>query len=90
MSLDENLADLEAHRTDFEARTAFAFTVLDPETHDVIGCLYLDPDASGRTDVKFRSWVRASHANLDGALRDAVIAWLGRDWPFSSVSYPRE
>ena len=30
MTSAENLADLEAHRTDFDARTAFAYTVLDP------------------------------------------------------------
>jgi hypothetical protein len=30
MPLQQNLADLEAHRAEFEARTAFAYTVLDP------------------------------------------------------------
>jgi hypothetical protein len=90
MSSAENLADLEAHNADFDARTAFAYTVLDPRTRDVIGCVYLDPDPSGRADVAVRSWVRASHADLDEPLRDAVVAWLGRDWPFSSVAYPRE
>ncbi len=30
MSSDENLADLERHARDFEARTGFTYTVLDP------------------------------------------------------------
>jgi hypothetical protein len=34
--------------------------------------------------------VRASHADLDEPLHDAVAAWLKRDWPFNSVAYLRE
>ena len=37
MSLAENLTDLEEHRAEFDARTAFAYSVLDPQTDDVIG-----------------------------------------------------
>ena len=90
MSSAENLADLEAHSADFDARTAFAYTVLDPETREVIGCVYLDPDPTGPADVAVRSWVRASHADLDEPLRDAVVSWLDHHWPFSSVAYPGE
>jgi hypothetical protein len=88
MSLEENLADLVGHRADFEARTAFAYTVLDPRSEDVIGCVYVDPDPSGGSDVVVRTWVRASRAELDAPLRDAVAAWLERDWPFNSVGSP--
>jgi hypothetical protein len=43
MSLEENLDDLRRHAEDFDARTGFTFTVLDPLTDDVIGCVYLYP-----------------------------------------------
>jgi hypothetical protein len=33
------------------------------------------------------SWVRASRADLDGALWRAVSDWLASDWPFDSVAY---
>jgi RimJ/RimL family protein N-acetyltransferase len=90
MSSAENLADLEAHSADFDARTAFAYTVLDPGTREVIGCVYLDPDPTGLAEVAVRSWVGASHADLDEPLRGALAAWLERDWPFNSVAYLRE
>ncbi|HSF61669.1 MAG TPA: hypothetical protein VLA69_08230 [Gaiellaceae bacterium] len=86
MSLEENVSDLEAHRTEFEARIAFAYTVLDPETDDVIGCVYVDPDAARAGGATLRSWVRVTHASLDQPLREAVATWLARDWPLTFVS----
>jgi len=90
MSLEENLADLELHRAEFDARTAFAYTVLDPRTNDLIGCVYIDPDETRPGGVTVRSWVRVTHTGLDEPLREAVVDWLERDWPFASVSTPRE
>jgi hypothetical protein len=90
MPLEGNLADLEAHRADFEARTAFAYTVLDPRAGDVMGCVYVDRDESRAGSVTVRSWVRATRADLDEPLRATVTAWLERDWPFASVSSAQE
>ena len=80
MSLEENLSDLERHRAEFDERTAFAYSVLDPETDDVIGCVYVDPAPYGDGAV-VRTWVRATHAHLDERLRTDVLAWLENDWP---------
>ena len=81
MTLEENLADLERHERDFATGAGFTFTVLDPGDGDVIGCVYLYP-AADEHDVEVRSWVRASHAELDGVLADAVAQWLRTDWPW--------
>src|SRR5581483_2459782 len=40
MSPDENRADLQRHADDFRARKGFTYTVLDPASRDVIGCVY--------------------------------------------------
>jgi hypothetical protein len=88
MSLDQNLDDLRRHAADFEARTGFTFTVLEPVTGEVIGCVYLYPSPSPDVDVTARSWVRASHAELDGPLADAVAAWLAAEWPWPRVHVP--
>jgi hypothetical protein len=87
MTLEENLRDLETHRAELDAREAFAYSVLDPETNDVIGCVYVNPAPAGVGAV-VRTWVRASHAHLDETLRTEVVAWLERDWPLVSVSTP--
>ena len=90
MTLAENLRDLERHRNQFEERTAFAYTVLDPDNAAVIGCVYVDPDPTGASDALVRTWVRANRAELDGELRETAVAWLERRWPFSSVSCAAE
>lgn len=91
MTLEDNRGDLERHARDFEERTGFTFTVLDPADGDVIGCVYLYPTKDGGHDVEASSWVRASRAELDVPLWEAVTAWLGADWPWSRPDYaPRE
>jgi RimJ/RimL family protein N-acetyltransferase len=85
--LEANLRDLQGHADDFENRTGFTYTVLDPVTGDVIGCVYIYPHQSGEHDAKVLSWVRASRAELDEPLWRAVSDWLEDDWPFEHVSY---
>jgi hypothetical protein len=85
MTLEENLDDLRRHADDFRRRVGFTFTVLDPRSNDVIGCVYLYPTASEDHDVTVQSWVRADRAELDGPLADAVAGWLAADWPWERV-----
>ena len=87
MPLRENRADLERHARDFAARSGFTYTVLDPSDRDVIGCVYIYPDKKGDADVVVMSWVRATHASSDAALRELVSGWLEEAWPFERVSY---
>jgi RimJ/RimL family protein N-acetyltransferase len=88
MTLEENEADLDRHAREFEQREAFTFTVLEPGSSRVIGCVYIYPSDRPECDAGVRSWVRATHAELDDPLRRAVAAWLARDWPFRSVDAP--
>ena len=87
MTLDENRADLERHARDFAARSGFTYTVLDPSDRGVIGCVYIYPDTKGTDDAAVTSWVRATRAAADAALREVVSAWLGEAWPFERISY---
>ena len=87
MSPADNLGDLERHAADFAAGTGFTFTVLAPDDDDVIGCVYIYPDAADPTVTSVRSWVRASHAHLDRPLHDAVATWLAEAWPFQHIAY---
>jgi hypothetical protein len=89
MTRDKNLADLQRHADDFRARKGFTYTVLDPASRDVIGCVYIYPlrDTDTENDAQTLSWVRASHAHLDTPLWHAVSEWLESDWPFASVQY---
>ena len=87
MTADENRADLERHAEDFRTRKGFTYTVLDPASRDVIGCVYIYPARDTEYDARALSWVRDSHASLDTPLWRAVSDWLAADWPFASVQY---
>lgn len=87
MSLEENRADLERHARDFAERRGFTYTVLDPADRDVIGCVYIYPDRDGATDAVVMSWVRATRAESDTALRELVSGWIAEAWPFERISY---
>jgi hypothetical protein len=87
MTRDENRADLQRHADDFHTRKGFTYTVLDPGSRDVIGCVYIYPLPNNDYDACALSWVRESHAHLDTPLWRAVSEWLESDWPFASVEY---
>jgi len=86
-SLEDNLRDLQRHADDFANRTGFTYTVLDPATGDVLGCVYIYPDAGEQHDARVSSWVRASRPELDVRLWKAVADWLAHEWPFERVAY---
>ena len=88
MTIEENLADLEMQQRHFASREGFTYTVLDAQTQDVIGCIYIYPAKVGAHDVEVRSWVRESRAELDVPVWRTVSDWLASDeWPFSKVLY---
>jgi len=87
MTLAENRADLERHAADFAARRGFTYTVLDPQTADVIGCLYIYPAKDTEHDAHVSSWVRADQASRDASLRAVVRGWLSSAWPFRMPHY---
>jgi len=86
-SIADNLRDLQRHADDFEQRAGFTYTVLDPDTADVVGCVYIYPDKSKEHDARVLSWVRESRADLDVSLWRAVTDWLAAEWPFERVAY---
>jgi hypothetical protein len=87
MTAEENLDDLRRHRREYQERVGFTYTVLEPGTEDVIGCLYIYPLKDGEPGAKVSSWVTEQRAELDVPLYTAVSEWLAADWPFERVEY---
>lgn len=91
MTLEENLGDMEMHAQEFLDRSGYTYSILEGDA--VIGCVYIYPPDEGDTidatpvDAKVRSWVRVSHAELDGPVRDRLADWLTTDWPFTTLRY---
>ena len=88
MSSEQNLRDLVTHRREFDGGEAFAYSVLDGDVHEIIGCVYVDPDSTGAADAMVRCWVTAERASLDHELADAVRRWIIDAWPLKSVRFP--
>jgi hypothetical protein len=83
MTLAQNRGDLERHQRDYQQRRGFTYTVLDPGSRSVIGCVYIYPSKQPLHDAEVLLWVRATHAQLDEPLWLAVREWLDRDgFPF--------
>ena len=87
MTREENRADMQRHADDFRTRKGFTYTVIEPVSRDVIGCVYIYPVSDRDYDACALSWVRESRAHLDAPLWRAVSEWLDSDWPFRSVKY---
>jgi hypothetical protein len=94
MTLEQNLGDLQMHAAEFAAGEAYAYSVIDPSTSEVVGCVYIDPDRQAPVDegdsarATVRSWVRADRAELDEPVASAVAAWLRDTSVFASVRWP--
>ena len=85
MDLAENLGDLERHARDFADRTGFTYSILDVD--EVIGCVYIYPSSDPGHDAAIGSWVRASRADMDPAIRLTLAAWFADAWPFDNPDY---
>ena len=77
----ENLADLTEHRDHHDRRLDLAWTVLDPASRDLIGCVYLKPPSGAGRPAVAKSWVRADRAALDRVLRAHLAPWWRAAWP---------
>ncbi|MCU1362030.1 MAG: hypothetical protein JWN99_3319 [Ilumatobacteraceae bacterium] len=92
MTLERNLEDLEMHAAEFAAAEAYAYSVIEPQTDDVIGCVYIDPDRQAHGDgaacAVVKSWVRADRADLDRPLAASVATWLMESAAFRSIRWP--
>jgi hypothetical protein len=95
MSLEQNLDDLRRHAAEFAAGEAYTYSVVDPTTTDVVGCVYVSPDrdadagaAEQAPRAVVRSWVRADRAGLDAAVASAIAMWLAETDLFTAVRWP--
>jgi hypothetical protein len=90
LTLEQNLIDLGWHQKEFQNRSSFAYTVVDPAGAQVLGCVYIDPSRKRGHDAVLLLWARQSvlASGLEARLLAAVQAWLASDWPFQHLALP--
>ena len=90
LTLEQDLIDLGWHQKEFQRRTSFAYTVMDPQETQCLGCIYIFPSENPDHEVEVYMWVRQSEyeKGLDPVLESTVKNWVKNEWPFQKVSYP--
>ncbi len=90
LTLEQNLMDLGWHQVEFQRRSSFTYTVMNPDESTCLGCVYIYPSDTEGIDADIHMWVRGEEANtgLDGILCAAVRRWIESDWCFAHVAYP--
>ena len=90
MTLEQNREDLRGHWNLFEARSSFAWTVLDLEGDRCVGCVYFYWPLLPEHDATVYLWARSDELSngLDGRLETTVKSWIAETWPFASPAFP--
>ena len=90
LTFEQDLIDLGWHQKEFQRRSSFAYTVMNPTEAQCLGCVYINPTRKRGYDAAIYLWVRDSEfeKGLDSILFDAVKRWMDNDWPFLKVAYP--
>ena len=90
LTFEQDLIDLGWHQKEFQTRSSFAYTVMNPDESQCLGCMYIFPSSKPDYEVDVFMWVRKSEFDkgLDPILFKTVKGWLNSTWPFKKVRYP--
>ncbi|GAC1344460.1 MAG: hypothetical protein NVSMB27_05480 [Ktedonobacteraceae bacterium] len=90
LTLEQDLIDLGWHQKEFQRRTSFAYTVMNLDESQCLGCVYFFPSQNEEVDAEIYLWVRQSEfeKGLDPILFDTVRNWITKEWPFKNVLNP--
>lgn len=90
LTFKQDLIDLGWHQKEFQMRSSFAYTVMNPQETKCLGCMYIFPPTKEGFDAEVYLWVRKSafDKGLDPILFEKVEKWIVEKWPFKKVAYP--
>jgi len=88
LTKEQNLIDLAWHQKEFQKRNSFAYTVMNLDESECLGCVYVYPSPNEKYDALVILWVRESRKGLDNELYEKVRQWIKEKWPFNNVAYP--
>lgn len=90
LSYEQDLIDLGWHQKEFQRRTSFAYTMMNLDETECLGCMYIYPSDNPNYDAIVILWVRQSEVanGLDEILFSSVKKWIQDKWPFKKVAYP--
>jgi len=94
LTFEDDLIDLGWHQREFENKSTFAYTVMNPEETECLGCFYLYKPGTRKeppkdADVDLSWWVtdKAYEQGLYEELFYILESWLKEKWPFQHIFY---
>jgi len=90
LTFEQDLIDLGWHQKEFQTRSSFAYTVMNPDESQCLGCVYIMPSSNPKYDAVVFCWVRKSELEngLDETLYSTIKNWIKSKWQFKNVGYP--
>jgi len=90
LTYEQDLVDLRWHQKEFQERSSFAYTVMNLDETECLGCMYIYPSDNPNYNAIIMMWVRQSEVadGLDKILFSTVKNWIKEKWPFEKVAYP--
>ena len=90
MTIEDNYKDLKMHQDEFDSREGFAYTVVNKEDTECIGCLYIWPWSHGTYDSLAFYWVtdKVKENGFEEELGTYFDKWLKSFWSFKNTLYP--
>ena len=90
LTLEEDRIALELYQKEFQNRTSFAFTVMNLDETECLGCIYIYPSDNPNYNAVIMMWVRQSEVanGLDEILFSSAKKWIKEKWHFDKVAYP--
>jgi hypothetical protein len=97
LTIEEDLIDLGWHQREFEFKTSFAFTIMNKDESECLGCIYFYPPRAGMSSAKSEegydvnvSWWITQKFYDQGAYDEVcwdIRNWIEKEWPFKRVSF---
>jgi hypothetical protein len=93
LTLEEDLIDLAWHQREFEHHTSFAYTVMNLDETECMGCVYFyppgfrsntNPPADTDCDISFWVTQKAYEKGLYEELYKVLLKWV-EEWPFKKI-----
>ncbi|HJZ04693.1 hypothetical protein A2634_03160 [Candidatus Amesbacteria bacterium RIFCSPHIGHO2_01_FULL_48_32] len=88
LTFEDDLIDLAWHQREFEFKSSFAYTVVNKEGTECLGCLYFfkpgtrkNPPENADVDVSFWVTQKGYEVGLYPELYQVIKDWLN-EWPF--------
>ena len=90
LTFEDDIIALKNHEEEFRRRSAFTYTVMDPDEKECLGCVYILPIHVQSYDAQIFFWVtsKAFEKGYDEELYIGLKKWLKEKWPFINVIFP--